>query len=52
MPAKRVILDPAGPATSTFSDPSLTLTRAEMAARVAAVAEVLDRHPPCVCACR
>lgn len=46
MSAKRVILDPAGPADSTFSDPKVSLTRAEMAARIAAVAEVLDAHPP------
>ena len=41
MPAKRVIFDSASPAGSTFSDPAETLTRAQLAARVAAVAAVV-----------
>lgn len=46
MPAKRVILDPAGPAGSSFSDPAESLDRAGFAARVAAVARGLDALPP------
>jgi len=42
----RVLLDPAGPADSTFSDPALTVSRAGFAARVAAVAGVLEALPP------
>lgn len=46
MPAKRVILDPAGSAESTFSDPNTSLSRAELSARVAEVAALLDSHAP------
>ena len=43
MTKTRVILDPAGPGNSTFSDPGETLKRTEFAARVAAVARKLTR---------
>jgi acyl-coenzyme A synthetase/AMP-(fatty) acid ligase len=46
MSPSRVILDPAAPADSSFSDPSETLSRAEFAGRVAAVAEALAELPP------
>lgn len=46
MTKTRVILDPAGPGNSTFSDPGETLKRTEFAARVAAVAAALADHAP------